>query len=72
MKVTISIEVDGKDHGLSIEIDEEQIKEEVKNDTEHIRKTLKDTINTITDHIVNEITFHKEEGEIDLELKEDE
>jgi len=70
MKITISVEVNGRTEGLGIEIDEEKIKKEHAEDPnmETIGKVIKTTINKITDHIVSQISIHKEDGEVDLEL----
>ena len=70
MKITISIEVNGKNHGLKIEIDEDQIKQEHRDDPDLkvIRESIINTINKIRDHLVKEITLHKEDDEIEVEL----
>ena len=70
MKITISIEVNGKNHGLGIEIDEDQIKQEHKEDPDMkiISESIISTINKIAKHLVKEITYFTDEAEIKVEL----
>lgn len=70
MLIKISIELNGKNHGLAIEIDEDAIKEEHKGDPElkTISDSILEAINKVAKHVVSQITIHKEDGEVDLEL----
>jgi hypothetical protein len=57
MKIKISVEVNGKEEGLVIEIDEDKIKKEHAEDPnmKTIGDAIKSTINKVADHIVNQI-----------------
>ncbi len=70
MKITISVEVDGKTHGLGIDIDEDAIKKEHLEDPNMtaISDGIVETITKVAKHLVKQIVIVKEENEVDLEL----
>lgn len=69
MKITVSIEINGKSNGLTIEIDEDAIKQEHKDDPnlKVITDSIINTIIKVGRQLVKEIVIYKDEEEIVIE-----